>query len=356
MLGSLKDPNTRFVDPAMRRVVGDATQGKFHGIGADLGIKPTQSGEVVEEHLIIIAPLPSGPAEKAGLRAGDDVVAVNGKSVLSFDPYQRVSEYIKEARNKKADREMLQKEYEGEQKRIENGIPILDAENLLASEDKKSIELTITRQGAPKDIKVKVEPKAFTLSPVASSVIDGGYGYIKINCFSENAGGQFGDALRDLKSKNVKGLVVDISNTAGGELDSVRQVAKWLAPGRTLGTVLESRGRKQVVRIPDAPADQVWRGPLVVLVNKGTARMSEVLAAALKDNSVAKLVGQKTYGDFAYSTLIDQADGSAVIITTGGFLSSKGVNYSGKGVPVDTNAATGDPIKEAVKMLDGGKN
>ena len=66
MLGSLKDPNTRFIDPAMRRVVVDETLGKFHGIGADLGIKPTQSGEVVEEHLIIIAPLPSGPAEQAG--------------------------------------------------------------------------------------------------------------------------------------------------------------------------------------------------------------------------------------------------------------------------------------------------
>ena len=290
------------------------------------------------------------------MRAGDDVVAVNGKTVLSFDPYQRLGEYIKEARNKKADREMLQKEIRGRAKANRKRHPDIGRRKPSGERRKEGYRADHRAGRRPRDIKVKVEPKAFTVIPVASSVIDGGYGYIKINCFSESAGGQFGDALKELESKNVKGLVVDMSNTAGGELDSVRQVAKWLAPGRILGTVVESRGRKQIVRIPEAPAGQVWRGPLVVLVNKGTARVSEVLAAALKDNSLAKLVGQKTYGDFAYSTLVDQADGSAVIITTGAFLSSKGVNYSGKGVPVDANAAAGDPIKEAVKILDGGKS
>ena len=95
----------------------------------------------------------------------------------------------------------------------------------------------------------------------------------------------------------------------------------------------KSRDRKQSIRIPDAPADQVWIGPLIVLVDGGTARMTEVLAAALRDNSVAKLIGDRTYGDFGYSTLIDQPDGSAVIITSGAFLTSKGATTDGKGVP-----------------------
>ena len=351
MLGSLNDPNTRFLDPGRRRIVADAMEGKFHGIGASLGIKKVTNGKFDEEHLIVIAPMPGSPAELAGLKSGDDIRAIDGKDILPFDTYRRVVELVEEYRRKKIDKAT----YEAEGKRIENGIAITDAEHLLTSEDKKPLQLTVLSKGAAKEVKIEVQPREFTLDPVTSAVTGDDYGYIKVNCFCARTGDSFADAVRDLQSKELKGLVLDLRNVAGGQIESALQVAKWFAPGKTMATLVRSWNRKSPVKIPALAAEDAWRTPVVVLVNHGTARTPEVLASALKENGVARLVGEKTYGDFTQTTLIDQLDGSAIMMTTGKYLTSRGGDYVKVGLPVDVAVAhvgPGDPqLDEAVRLL-----
>jgi carboxyl-terminal processing protease len=120
-----------------------------------------------------------------------------------------------------------------------------------------------------------------------------------------------------------------------------------------MAVLLKSRGRKDLIRIP-APEGRTWQKPVVLLVDGSTTKAPEVLAAALKDSGIAKLVGEKTYGDFSDSTLIDLADGSAVVIASGKYVTGKGVDYNRKGLPVDVQASTSDlQIKEAIRLLSG---
>ncbi|MEN6356762.1 MAG: S41 family peptidase [Armatimonadota bacterium] len=354
MLSSLEDPNTRFVDPTQRKLISDAEEGKFHGIGAMLGIKRIKSGDLTEEHLIIVAPIASGPAAQAGLQAGDDIIKVNGKIVLPFDPYLRANKFIKDNRNGKTDRIELRKQLESEQKRIDNGIAIMEARDMLQSEDDKPVELVVMRQGSPKEMTIKLKERKFTVAPVDSSIIDNGHlGYVKVNCLCKTTSNEFASAITDFKSKEVGGLVLDLRDTASGEVASAEAIGRLLEPGKKLGVLEKSRGRKSAIDIPEMH-NALWSKPVVVLVNAGTARTSEMLAASLKENGVAKLVGEKTYGDSAYVTLIEQKDGSAVLMTTGKLLTSKGIDFTGKGISVDVASGSQDAqLNEAVKLLAG---
>ncbi|MCE5200427.1 MAG: S41 family peptidase [Armatimonadota bacterium] len=358
MLGSLNDVNTRFVDADGNKVIDDAQEGKFHGVGAVLGIKRIKSNGITEEHLLLISPIPGGPAAAAGLKAGDDIVAVNGKNVLPFDPYQRANKIIKDSRNGKTNRLILRKELESEQKRLDNGMLITEAMDQLTTKDKDNVDLTVVRKGSPKEIKVKLEPKVFMVEPVASSVIENGaFGYIKINFLGRKTGEQFTSAVQNLKAKKTKGLVLDLRDVAGGEVDSALQVAADLTPGKRLAYVVKSRDRKSSINIPSVSSEDIWHEPLVVLVNSGTARTSELIASVVKDSRAGRLVGETTYGDSAYTTFIEQPDGSAVIMTTGKFLTSAGTDYTGKGIKVDVQVGSGSDdiqLKEAVKLLASG--
>ncbi len=358
MLAGIDDPNTRFLEPAQRQLVVDALAGKYHGIGAILGVNRIKSGTLTQEHLIVITPVQSGPAAEAGLKAGDDIVAIDGKAVLPFDLRRNAMLLLKD---KTKDSGELRKQLKVEQQRIKTGVPILDAENTLISDDKKEVELSISRKGSARPLTIKVTPHEFTVKPVTSQFdADSKLGYVRINCFSSGTAEEFAKALKDMASAGANGLVLDMRNLAGGEVDQVLQVAKYVAPGKTLGTELQSHGRKSVIKIPST--QDAWQKPMAVFVNAGTARMPELLASALQEECSAKLVGERTYGDASYATLTQLDDGSAVMMTTGAFLTSSGKDYSGKGLRVDLQAAsasTGDPqLSAATRLLStqGGKS
>jgi len=361
MLGSLNDPDTRFLEPAQRKLIGDAAYGKFHGIGAVLAIKqttrPVKPGSkeppVTDEHLMVVSVLPGSPAAKAGLKTGDEIIAVDSKPVLPFNPYQRVEDLMNDKKLQTMDLGEKKKLFEAEQKRLDDGVEIVDVENQLASDLKKAVEITVAAKAPAKENKVKIEPGEIDLDPVnALRMESGDYGYIKINYLGVTTGEKFADEMKDLETKNAKGLVLDLRGATGGDMKSAEEIAKWFAPGKPLAALLKSRGRRSVVGIPIFASADVWRKPVVVLVDGSTARAPEVLASGLKENGVAQLVGKKTYGDFKDTTVLDLADGSAVMMTTGKYVTIKGVDFSGKGLPVDIQAASdSEQIREAVKLL-----
>lgn len=360
MLESLGDPNTRFLEPAQRKIVEDAKQGRFHGIGAILAIdqikKPNKqkpNEPLTEEHLMVVSVLPGSPAVKANLQPGVEITAIDGKAVLPFDPYARATKLLSKDRIKKMPRTELRKLIESEQKRIDNGIGIIEAENMLMSEDKNPIELSIVGKSSTKETKIQIQPGEFTIDPVVSSIIENdSLGYIKVSYFDSDTVEKFGKAIDSLKSSNVKGLALDLRGASGADMECAEQIAKWFAPGKPLAILVKSRNRRSIVRASDLPGSETWKKPVVLLVDKTTSRAPEILAAGLKESGATQLVGQKTYGDFINTTIIDQIDGSAIVMTTGKYLTSKHLDYNKKGLPADVVVTSGDQqLKEAVKLL-----
>jgi len=365
MLAWFRDPNTRFIEQPERRVVLDAEHGKFHGIGAVLAIKqiwrPSKDKpkeRVSEEHLVVVTLLPGSPAAKAGLKPGDEIVAIDGRDVLPFDPYQHVSDLVGTDRFRDTTDSQKRKMLDAEQKRIDEGIGIVEAEALLTGEQKKAVTLTLAAKPPAKPTRLTILPQDMVVDVVGDPRMETStIGYIDINYFGSTTADEFAQALRELQAKSAKALIVDLRGATGGDMGAALKIAQWFEPGRNLAVLIKSRGRKTVIQVPSTNNGEPWRKPVVLLVDRGTARAPEVLAAGLREVGAAKLVGEKTYGNFTDSTLIDLADGSGIVMATGKYVTAKGYDYNGKGLPVDVQAATSDEqMKAAIKLLTGGKS
>ena len=363
MVGSLGDPKTRFIEPKERKLIADADEGKFHGIGAILAVRQTfrdnkdkPKERISTEHLVVVSLLPDGPAARAGLKPGDEILAIDGKDVLPFNPYQRVNDMINDSKFRKMERSQQRKTLEAEQKRIDDGIAVLEAEHLLMSEGKKPIELTLAAKPPAKQTKVSMTPEDLTVDPVSPLRMESSdAGYIKVNYLGSTTAAEFAEAMKELESKPASGLIVDLRGATGGSIRSAEQIASYFAPDETLAVLIRSRGRKTPVRAAALTGTSAWRKPTVLLVDHSTSRIAEVLAAGLKENGVAKIVGEKTSGDFLDTTVMDLADGSAILMATGKYVTAKGVDYNGKGVPVDAYATTSDQqLRTAIKLLSAG--
>ncbi len=361
MLASLNDPETRFIEPDHRKLLGEAREGKFYGIGAVTAIRQTirpntdkdkTKDTVSEEHLIVATVLPGGPADRAGLKPGDEIVAINGKDVLPFDPYQHFSDTIKQENVRNMERPQLLKMIDTEQKRIDDGIAIIDAEKMLMSDDKKPVELSLAAQPPLKSKTITIQPSEITVKPLDDAIVmAGNIGYIRVNFFGDKTAGEFSAAMKKLQSEKLAGLIVDLRGSTGWDILAADNMTSWFAPRKVMAFRVRSRGRKDLIRIPTAESAP-WTKPVVLLVDGSTTKAPEILAAALKDNGIAKLVGEKTFGNFVDSTMIDLADGSAIIMSTGKYITGKGNDYNLKGVPVDVPVNTSDAqMREAIKLL-----
>lgn len=368
MLASFGDPNTRFIDREQRKLVSDAQEGSFHGIGAILAIRQTWKPNadkpkepLSDEHLVVATLLPGSPAAKAGLKPGDEIIAINGKTVLPFNPYQRVSEMMKDPKIRKMDRGQLRKLLESEQKRIDEGTGVLDAEQLLGSNQTKPFELTLAAKPPAKESKITVRPEDLIVDPVSPvRMAADGCAYVRVGYFGSRTAAKFDEAMKDPQLKSAKGLILDLRAATGGDIESAARIASWLVPDETLAILLKSRGRRMSVMatVPQDAQRVAWAKPVVILVDRSTTRAPEVLAAGLKEDMGIKLVGEKTYGEFADTTVIDLADGSAVVMSTGKYVTAKGMDFNGKGVPVDVPAGSDDlQMRQAIRLLGeaGGK-
>lgn len=289
MLASL-DPYSQFMDPDTYNEMKVETEGEFGGIGIEITLK--------DDLLTIISPIDDTPAYKAGLKAGDKIVKIDGaitKDLTLIDAVKKL-----------------------------RGKPGTDVNIIVLREtDKKLLEFTITRA----IIKIASIKRAEMLEP--------GIGYIRLTEFQENTPKDLSEALKKLEAENLKGLVLDIRNNPGGLLDVAVDVGgKFVQEGKV---IVSTKGRveAQNIEFKSKNKNKHLDYPMVVLINGGSASASEIVAGALQDYKRAILLGTKSFGKGSVQTVVPMSDGSAVRLTTSKYFTPKGRSIHGEGIMPD---------------------
>lgn len=310
MLESL-DPHSSFLTPEMYKEMQTETKGEFGGIGIEITLKdgfPT-----------VITAIEDTPAFKAGMKAGDHIIRIDGKSTKNMG--------------------------------------LVDVVRLIRGQKGKPVVLTVMREGttAPKDYQVVRD--TIVVKSVKFRMLDPEYGYIRITQFQEKTSRDLDTALAEIrkstKDKPLKGIVVDLRNDPGGLLDQAVEVSdRFMQDG--LITYIEGRRQEQRVKFFAKKNNADFTEPLVVLVNEGSASGSEIVAGALQDSKRAIIVGTKTFGKGSVQTILPLSDGSAVRLTTAKYYTPKGRSIQAEGIQPDIvveNGLTRSKDKERIAPL-----
>ncbi|GMH18763.1 hypothetical protein Nepgr_020604 [Nepenthes gracilis] len=280
MLATLNDPFTRFLEPEKFRSLRSGTQGSLTGVGLSIGYPVGLDGS--SAGLVVISAAPGGPASRAGIFSGDIILAIDDTSTESMGIYEAA--------------ERLQGP--------EGSSVVL---TIFSGPEKKRVVLMRER--------VSLNPVKSKFCEIAGSGKDAArIGYIKLTSFSQNASGSVTKAIETLRSNNVNGFVLDLRDNSGGLFPEGIEIAKiWLDKG-VIVYICDSRGVRDIYDADGSNAIAASE-PLAVLVNKGTASASEILAGALKDNKRAVLFGEPTYGKGKIQSVFELSDGSGLVVT-----------------------------------------
>ncbi|CAI0436850.1 unnamed protein product, partial [Linum tenue] len=300
MVASLDDPFTRFLEPEKLRSLRSGTEGSLTGVGLSIGY-PNRSEES-PAGLVVISASPGGPANRAGILSGDIIMAIDDKST--------------------------------------EGMGIYDAADRLQGPEGSSVEVTIRSGTEVKHLgltreKVSLNPVKTKLCEIPKSGKGSSkIGYIKLSSFSQNSAGAVKKAVSSFKSDGVNTFVLDLRNNSGGLFPEGVEIAKiWLDKG-VIVYVCDSKGVRDIYDT-DGSGALATSDPLTVLVNKGTASASEILAGALKDNKRAVLYGEPTFGKGKIQSVFQLSDGSGVVVTVARYETPSHIDIDKVGVMPD---------------------
>lgn len=308
MMASLGDKYTRYLTKEecdkLKRVLDNG----FTGLG--IVINKDKDGKI-----LIVDVVKDGPAMSAGLKNGDEIISVDGKEYTEVDKMAK-------AMSGKA------------------GTPV----KLVYKRDGKEKEISVVRG--------EIETNSFE-----SKVSENGICYVKINSFNKNTSKDFEEFIKDVESKNGKGIIIDIRDNPGGLMEEGVKVADLLLPECKICSTVDNKNKKKTYK-SDSKHVSV---PYVVLTNENTASAGEILAAAIKDNG-GTLVGTNTFGKGLVQETILFKDGTGINVTIKEFFSPKGNKINGDGVEPTykverKNKADGDPqLKKAVEVINKSKS
>lgn len=290
LIGSLKDPYSSFLLPEEKKIFEEEINGNFGGIGAEIGVR--------DNFLTVIAPLKDTPAQRAGVLAGDKIVEIDNRSTVDL----RVDEAIKLIRGEVGTSVKLK---------------------LLRGENRQVIEITITRGWV-------------NIPTIDTKYLPGGVFFIKLHNFGAASLSLFREAMREFLTSGQTKLILDLRGNPGGFLEAAVETASWfLLVGKPV--VIEERadGEKTFVYRSRGYNVLPAKTKMVVLIDRGSASASEIVAAALAEHGQATLVGEPSFGKGSVQELIQLADGTALKITTARWLTPAGNNFSDKGLAPD---------------------
>ncbi|USN53938.1 MAG: S41 family peptidase [Candidatus Nomurabacteria bacterium] len=293
MVNSLSDPYTIYLSSEQTKDFLGDIQGNFEGIGAEIGIK--------KDRLTVIAPLPDSPAAKAGVRAGDVILAIDDQPA-DFLTLTQAVDMLRGAKDTTV------------QVTVQNG-------------DEDARTLTITRDA----ISVKsVKAERKTLENGKE------YAFISISSFSDTTQAELHEAISDMILDSPDGIVLDLRNNPGGYLQAGIDVASvFLNEGDTV--LFEEKGDGQRISYSTTGKHELKDLPVVVLVNEGTASAAEIVAGALRDDDGSQLVGVTTFGKGSVQDFIQLENGASVKITVARWLTPNGTSIDQSGLDPDQN-------------------
>ncbi|GAQ77612.1 Peptidase S41 family protein [Klebsormidium nitens] len=297
MLATLDDPFTRFLEPEKFRSLKSGAQGAVTGVGLEVGFNSS-----TPPMLVVVTPVTGGPADKAGVQPGDAILAIDDTTT--------------------------------------EGMGLYDAAQRLQGPIDSEVVVTIRRNGSGKSETVQIKRQKITLNPVSSKLCTPGngadkLGYIRLSTFNSNSTAAVREAIEKLKEEGAKAYVLDIRNNSGGLFPSGVEVAKmWLDRG-VIVFIEDSKGIRDIYEQDDPGSAISVREPLAVLVNKGTASASEILAGALKDNKRAVILGEPTFGKGKIQSVFALSDGSGLAVTIARYVTPAKIDIDKVGITPD---------------------
>lgn len=331
MVASLDDPYTVFLPPKENKDAKDELGGQFEGIGAQLGIK--------EKRIVVIAPLRGLPAEKAGIKAGDWIVKVDGKDTGDWSLPKAVSAI----RGAKGTSVLLTILHQGDRKTVDISVT-RDAIHVPSVEwDRANVKCLLSAQSSNQCEVVK--ESCTDCQQIA---------HLRLTRFGDKTISEWEEAVKAIAKAydkgEIKGIVLDLRNNPGGYLSgSVYIASEFLGSGLVV-TQQNHDGTKQVYEVNRK--GNLLTQPLVVLVNKGSASASEIVAGALKVRGRAKLVGETTFGKGSVQDSQDLPGGAGLHITVSKWLLPDDSWINGKGVEPDTKIEPSDKEPERDVQLE----
>ncbi len=290
MIKSL-DPHSAFMTADTYKELEVETKGRFGGIGIEITI--------LKDVLTVVSPIEDTPADKAGVKPGDQIIKIDGKSTKD--------------------------------------ITIMEAVKKLRGPKDSKVTITIMRENMSKPKDFIMKRAIIQVQSVKSKTFDDHIGYIRIASFHERTSADLRKALIEVteKTKPMKGLVLDLRNDPGGLLNQAIEVSDMFLKS---GIIVSTRGRTKNMETKTMARDNGSKEvtvPVVVLVNEGTASAAEIVAGALQDNGRALIVGTHTFGKASVQTVIPLEDGSALKLTTARYYTPSGRSIQAEGIKPD---------------------
>jgi carboxyl-terminal processing protease len=287
---SALDSHSAYLDSEEFEEIRLSTMGSYPGVGIEV---------VPDEGAVkVLRPIDGSPAQRAGLKPGDEIVKIDG---------------------------------------VEVGGALPAASARLRGASGSTVHLTVRRKGEPALIEFSVRREQVEVTSVDHETLEPGYGYLRITTFTEATPQDVSRAVLQLKRDNngsLKGLVLDLRDNPGGVLESGVAVADDFLEQGVIVTA-DGRTPEARFRMDATPGDLIAGAPLVVLVNGGTASASEIVAGALKDHGRALLIGRKTYGKGSVQTVMPLSHGGALKLTTSRYFTPSGASIQGVGIVPD---------------------
>jgi carboxyl-terminal processing protease len=296
------DPFSSFFTPKQYESFIQETGGEFGGVGIEIGMEKGRP--------VVISPIEGTPAFRAGIKPGDVILEVNGEDTSNMS--------------------------------------LIDVVQRIRGKVGTKVQLTIYRKGVEKPMKIELERALIKIESVRWTTL-GDVGYIKLSQFNENVGVQMERALKELTSQRVKGIILDLRNDPGGLLSEAVNVADLFLPEGKLVVYTRSRNgetQKYFARRKPAVPDDL---PVIVLINKGSASASEIVAGALQDYKRAIILGEKSFGKASVQNIIPLEDGSALKLTVAYYYTPLGRLIHNKGIVPDVQVAMDEKQEEALQ-------
>jgi len=306
MVNALGDPYSVYLDEESFKSLVTSTEGHFGGIGVVIGMK--------DNNFVVIAPLKGTPGDRAGIKSGDKITAIDGKKTAG----QTLEEVVAQIRGKEG----------------------------------TTVEIELkTVTGEVKT--VRVIRSDIKLETVAGEMKSNKIGYIRIGMFNENTGSDFIKKFHELEGQGMEGLVLDLRDNPGGLLSESVKVAELMVPKGPIVSVTERSGKS----VTEYSSLEKAKYPVAVIVNQGSASAAEIVAGALQDTKAGKLFGTKTFGKGSVQAVSNLDESTGMKLTIARYYTPSGRSINGTGIEPDvlvepTSENGENQLNEAISYLE----